>query len=328
MNLMNHVTLNGNGRERVAERPAYIERGGDLVARPPFMHENAHLRSFFLEADAERLQGLCDRVFNGPSGGALHFRPLGNMVLLTFAQIGRIYSTDEAQRQFGMMSEIDIAFWIPMLSQRDGETHLSWYIPYIFVDNPFAMATGREVYGFPKTVAQFQIPEKTTSREAYWVEAMALERFQPEARIEWQRIFEVVPVEEGKNGSRPGALSEAGRLWPALLGGGDSLPARLALSWRHLRKREVPILFLRQLRDIEEPTRAAYLEVIEAPARLTRFHRGGLLPAPFEVRFTANATFPIAEELGLRPAGHPVRSALWMAFDFLMDRGKTLWRAR
>ncbi len=319
--------LNVNNLEVATTLPPYVERGGDLVARQPFMHENAHLRCFFLEAAADKLQALCDRVFNVPSGGALEFRPLGNTILLTFAQIGRIYSTDEDQRQLGTMSEIDVAFWLPLLSWRAGKPFLSWYIVYIFVDNPFAMATGREVYGFPKTLAQFQIPQETASRQPYWVETMAMERFHPESRIRSQRIFEVVPGDPGQNGAGPESLAAAGRLWPVLPGQGERLSTRLALGWRQLRKRETPILFLRQLRDIEEPTRAAYLEVIEAPARVTRLRRGGSLPGSFEVRFAANATFPIAEELGLRPEGHPVRGALWVEFDFLMDAGKTLWRA-
>jgi hypothetical protein len=310
----------------------YIERGGDLVAYQPFMQEQTHMRCFFLKGDRDKLQDLCDRVFNRPSGYALNFQPLGSTVLLSFAQIESIYSVNEDSPHLGSMSEIDVAFWIPMLSQRDSGLHLSWYVAYIFVDNPLAMATGREVYGFPKTIAQFQIPKEMNSPESYWVETAALKKFHSQSRMTNERIFEVVPRLNSQQKGKPfQSLNDLRLLLPMLTGGGKGLQSQITMSWYHFRNiaasRKSDILFLRQLRDIRNPAVAAYQEVIEAPARVTDFHRGGWLPGSFDVHLQSNATFPIAEELGLDMGGHPVQAAFWVEFDFLMDVGQTLWRS-
>ena len=227
------------------------------------------------------------------------------------------------------MPEIDVTFWLPLLSEREGKLHLSWYIPYIFVDNPFAMATGREVYGFPKTIAQFQMPEKLTDSAPYWVETLAMERFQADSTSQPMHILEVIHTGGHKrNPAQP--LETVQSLFTMLLGEEENLSTRVALGRQHvlnmLKTQEVQTVFLRQLRDIKNPTIAAYQEIIQAPSRVARIHRGGFLPGSFEMRLSSNASFPIAEELGLNPDRNPVKGAYWMDFDFFLDVGKTLWK--
>ena len=307
--------------------PLFIERGGELAARPPFLQENTHLRCFVLEANREKLQVMCDHVFNEPTGGAVTFRPFSNIILLTFAQIDRIYSLYGNDAGRGAMPEIDVAFWIPLLSEREGRLHLSWYNPYIFVDNPFAMATGREVYGFPKTIAQFQIPENHASPDAYWVETQAIDRFQADATSRLMRVLEVV-----RTGGRKQRLSQPGEavqsIISLLIGEHETLATRLSLGRQNLQNliqtQEVKMVFLRQFRDVQNPTVAAYQEVIEASSRVARIQKGGFLPGSYELHLPLNASFPIAETLGLDSERNPVKGAYWMDFDFFLDGGKTI----
>jgi len=309
--------------------PLFVDRGGELVARPPFLQENTHLRCFFLEAKRGKLQSVCDQVFNQPTRGALNFRPLSNAILLTFAKIDRIYSMYGSDSERGAMPEIDVAFWLPLLSEREGKIHLSWYMPYIFVDNPFAMATGREVYGFSKTIAQFQIPEKFSSTDSYWVETLAMERFQADSRSKPMRVLEVVQTGNGRRRNAAQPLDTVRSLYTMLAGEKENLSTQFTLGWHHfqniVKTQEVQMVFLRQLRDIRNPAVASYQEIIEAPSRVARVHQGGFLPGSFELRLTTNASFPIAEELGLDPERNPVKGACWMDFDFFLDVGQTLW---
>ena len=306
----------------------FIERGGELVARPPFLQENAHLRCFVLEAQREKLQTACDQAFNEPSGGAITFRPFSNIILLTFTKIDRIYSLHGTDAERGGMPEIDVAIWMPILSDRNGKLHLSWYNPYIFVNNPFAMATGREVYGFPKTIAQFQIPELKSSPEPYWVETLAMERFQADSLSQHMRVLEVIRTEHTQNA--PQQIEAVQSLISMLTGENENVSTRLSLGWQNLQSivqtQEIQMAFLRQLRDIHQPTVAAYQEIIEAPSRVARFHQGGVLSGVFEVRLPRNASYPIAESLGLDTERNPVKGAYWMDFDFFLDVGKTLWK--
>jgi uncharacterized protein with NAD-binding domain and iron-sulfur cluster len=309
--------------------PGFVERGGELCPRPPFLHSRTRLRCFWLKGDPGRLKEICDRSFNLPSGGATDFRPLSSAVLLTFATIERIASTDHRDRELGWSSEIDVAFWIPMVTRRDGAPRLAWTIPYIFVDNPFAMASGREIYGFPKTIGTFTFPDDVTVRAPYTVDAIGLALRSPETRAVSQRMFEVVPI-----GTTPTSLLsfDAFRQTLLLLGASDrgilsGLSAGLTGFGAAIADGAVPIVLLRQLRDMTDPSRAAYQEIIEAPARVVRVHRGGLIPGGYEVRFRPSASHPIADDLGMNPNGEPVTGAFWVDFDFVMDRGRRLFCA-
>ncbi|MEM7118876.1 MAG: acetoacetate decarboxylase family protein [Chloroflexota bacterium] len=314
----------------IMKNTPYIERGGDLVVRHPFMMEKTHMRCFFMDAAPDKLQTLCDKLFNAPTNNVFQFRPLSNTVLLAFAQIEKAYSAPD--QHHGSMVEVDVAFWIPLLYQRAGEFRLAWYISYVFVDNPYAMASGREIYGFPKTLAQFQIPEATGSHEPYWVDSFGLENAGSGARYRMLRLFELRRTGKASNEfleKRP--FKTAHHLYNSLFGGQESSVTRWQLRQRYLHnlrhKQHVPVLFLRQLRDIQDPNRAAHQEILEAPANITRFWRGGLLPNDYNLHLTPNASFPIAEELGLCPDEHPIKSAFWVDFDFCMDKGQTLWQA-
>lgn len=268
-------------------------------------------------------------MFNAPSGGIFSFRPFSNIVLLTFAKIDTIYSLHGHDAERGGMPEIDVAFWVPMLYEHEGSLHLAWYNPYIFVDNPYAMATGREGFGFPKTLAQFQIPGQKTSTDPYWVKTLAMERFRTDSISQEMRVVEVIRTRHAQAPLQQ--LATVQSLIAMLTGENENLSTRVVVGLQNLQKmiatREIQMVFLRQLRDIHDPTVAAYQEIIKAPTRVARLHRVGVLDGVFEVRLPVNASFPIADDLGLDTDRNPVKGAYWMDFDFFLDVGKTLWKS-
>jgi hypothetical protein len=292
------------------------------------LQENTHLRCFFLEAKQEKLQVMCDQVFNAPTGGALKFRPFSNIILLTFAKIEQIYSLYGMDAERGKMPEIDVAFWVPLLYEHEGQLQLAWYNPYIFVDNPFAMATGREGYGFPKALAQFQIPGQLSSTSPYWVKTLAMERFKTDSISQPMQVVEVIRTRHAQHPVQQLATIQS--LLAMLTGENERVSTRVTLGWQNLQQmlktHEIHMVFLRQLRDIHRPEVAAYQEIIEAPSRVARVHRVGVIDGVFEVRLPANASFPIAEDLGLNVESNPVKGAYWMDFDFFLDVGKTIWK--
>ena len=119
--------------------------------------ERARLYCFFVEADRARVQELCDRVLKQPTGGALRYRvPRLPPVILTFGVIAGLRSLHPDHAGRGSASEPEAAIWVPAVAQRleDGhyvDDHLTIFMPYIWVDDPIAFASGREVYGFAKT---------------------------------------------------------------------------------------------------------------------------------------------------------------------------------
>ena len=144
-------------RSRPSQRTAYIEYGALATAPGPLICERARLYCFFVATDRARAQQLCDRVFKQPTGGALRYLvPRLPGVILTFGTIAGLRSLHPAHAGRGSASEPEAAIWVPTIAQRfqDGhyvDDHLAIFMPYIWVDDPIAFASGREVYGYPKT---------------------------------------------------------------------------------------------------------------------------------------------------------------------------------
>jgi uncharacterized protein with NAD-binding domain and iron-sulfur cluster len=145
-------------RTHAARRSSrYVEYGALATAPGPLLCERARLYCFFVDTDHARVQHLCDRVLKQPTGGALRYRvPRLTPVILTFGTIAGLRSLHEDHAGRGSASEPEAAIWVPTIGQRlvDGryvDDHLAIFMPYIWVDDPIAFASGREVYGFAKT---------------------------------------------------------------------------------------------------------------------------------------------------------------------------------
>lgn len=308
--------------------PPFIERGGEQIHRGPYQQDATDLRAFFIRGDRRRLTALCERSFAAPSGGAIRCRPLSDLIVLSFAQIGRLGSRDPAHRERGWVTEIDVAFWIPVLVDiiqgGAAQRSLAWVIPYIFVDQSCAMITGREVYGFPKAQGRFEIPATPPSDEPYRVFAPVLETFAPTTPLVEHEILELRRRAAPTTAPTPITLREAlelalGDAPLATLGAGlGGLPGLL--------RGEVPVLLLRQLRDLADPSRAAFQEILLAPARTTALRSSAPIVGEFELELFDTASYPIARDLGLAPVT-PIRAAFHLDFDFTMERGRTLFMA-
>jgi len=312
----------------------YIERGGELVLRGPFAQNGTRLYAFLLPADSERLGRLCDRYLNI---GETRYRPLGPFVALVGADIAQIRSLHPEDAKKGVMPEKDVAFWVPVVAGSDASgvfvpSHVAWFLPYIFVDNPAAMATGREIYGFPKLSGRISLTEPEGRGAMVTVDALAIDRYSPASLAKEQRILEV----RRKADDERGALS---RLWDVLENATDGLAsgfldaakalvedAQAEAVSNALREvsptRPVRMAFLKQVRDVGDSSRACYQSVVEAVARVTAFRGGGPLDGPFEVRISRLASHPMVSELGLSGDRIEPVFAAWMDFDFDIDEGE------
>ena len=61
--------------------PDYVEFGGLGSAPGPLQCDDTTLYVFGLQADHAKLDALCQKVFNTPTGGAVDYRPLGDQVI-------------------------------------------------------------------------------------------------------------------------------------------------------------------------------------------------------------------------------------------------------
>jgi hypothetical protein len=321
-------------------RPKFVDQGGKQTFAQPFTLDGTQFRGFLLDADPGALGRVLDRSLNDPAGGAVCYRPLAPFVLLGYANNRKMRP---AGPEIGWMPEKDIAFWIPAASIKDEGgvqfiERVAWFLTYVFVDNAWACASGREIYGFAKEMSTIETPAQGSLLLS--IDTLAFERYAPEAEAVVQRILEVNRRDGGPLGaleSAWGSLDEAFRaILGALFGASGSivLPG-LGLAaeiWEFLTQHEVPLVFLKQFRDAANGSLACYQAVVEALAKVLAFHSGGFLAGDYTVAIRTLESHPIVTELGLvadprSPGTFSVKSAFAVEFDFVLENGREVWHA-
>jgi hypothetical protein len=93
-----------------------------------------------------------------------------------------------------------------------------------------------------------------------------------------------------------------------------------------LTHREVPLVFLKQFRDVNQGDRACYQAIVEAPATLLSFRGGGALRGKYLLQIKSLDTFPLVRDLGLKASKQEAIGAWYTEFDFVMGTGREVWR--
>jgi hypothetical protein len=252
------------------------------------------------------------------------------------------------------MREIDIAFFIPVLRFHGVlPTGVAFFAPYLFVDIPQAVATGREVHGYRKDLGT-SFSDVDIHADAWvakaadlthvdaWAVAAAGERLRP------HRLIDVaLPAAAGAPVAWPSQEEAVAELVDALTGGDlahllGSASALLGLGAAALQATlkhtlvtlfhalvqgievSLPIVFLRQIRCPHPSGQADVQQVIEAPTRLALAslfaHK---LPGAYALTFYDQASHPFSLELGV-PNGAPVAAslAIEVACDFTLEEAQ------
>ena len=296
-------------RPRALELPPYVEYGGRATTPPPFLSEGGKLRGFLLEGDEERIGELVNRMFNVPAGGSTDYRSLGSNVLLLLGGFERVSCLTPPFDRWGSVAEIMASFWIPVMAGKDlgpafRAERLVLAVPYIFVDNPMSYLGGRETYGYAKTMAQFDPDDAVGERVT--MNAFG-GNFGRDEGAAWRPFLEVEEVGE-KDGAPQRALEGPAGLvrrlvgeLPAFNAEGEIVLADLELTAdliENMLAGEVHQLFLKQFRDAEDGTRAAYQSVVEAPCKILRVSNR-LVGRDADVTINQLDSHPIAQEMGV-----------------------------
>ncbi|HKW90481.1 MAG TPA: acetoacetate decarboxylase family protein [Methylomirabilota bacterium] len=310
--------------------PAYVPRGGELVYRQPYQGLGARQHVFFLRGDPAALQATFDRAIAGPSAGAVSIRPYTSLVAITVLHIDTIRSTDPPDSEVGAgIEEHEVAIWtIGVERHRHAPV---FFTPYLFVDSGMAMAAGREVFGLPKQDARFTITGSPTP-ELVKMDLLGVDRFSPTTPFAWRPALELRRV--GPGSARAMAwrtLTDAARALGAAMGQG--LPhliedAELAIKMMAiLAGGSLPVLALKQFRDVAQPDRACYQAITESPIQVTAIHGGGLL-GDYQLTVHDLDSVPIRRDLGLGPDPLTPLAAWWIDYDFRLEAGVERWNAR
>lgn len=312
-------------------RPPFIYRGGGMMMHPPFKQKDSLLFGFFLKGDADKLQALCDRYLNAVAGEQYLFEPLSQYVMLTLTRINKDYSLHPADRAKGWGKEIDASFWVPVgryiiRNNQKVLDKIHWFSPYIWVDHPMTILNGRDIFGYPKYLGRFEMPESPASADLFAMDVNAFKTHSPESEAAYSRLFEVQrkPVT-----GLAGAVEEwdeftdfaqalyqgMSNLESDLIHPDSSLMLQLLSG---LKQPHLPQLFLKQFPD-GNGENAVYQALMTSPAMIKKFRCAGLLLGDYEFTLQSIASVPIAEDLGIAVGTHDVALGFYVDFDFTIE---------
>lgn len=302
----------------------YVNHGYQLVFEPPFIADDVGFFGFMIDADKEKLQAMIDKTLNEPLGRPGAFVPAGDFLMLAACKLPSLRSSAPGFDMMGTYAENEVAFWVPVIDTKRAK--LFWAFPYIWVDNPFAFAMGRELYGFPKGIGTITLPDDPSNPDLFALETMGVKEFGPDAVGE---NMELMTIKRGEGERGDDTIFQdlekmVEELVTVLKDGFNFLKhIRLAIhtidDLLHLR---MPMVFLKQFRDVTNYAEACYQAVIESEAGATKLHTGRLYSGEFQITINECASAPIVADLGLA-TGTPIESklAFYMNFDFEIAQG-------
>ena len=310
------------------QMPGYIERGGEQELLPPCGLYGSQFYVFILQGNRANLQNLLDRLFNRPSGGALKYEAFSDYVAVMFTHVDRLTSAEPSQ---GWAAYGDIAMWVPVIDRQGLLPSFKMYPVYMVVDNGSTMATGREIFGFPKEMGWFlepQIPEfigdLAVDVTGYAADSATKQSIR-------SRLYAV----QRETGNTPAAFSPLASARQVLdelekamtILHGESLEEKFVVGFDIFKNMfSIPALGLKQVRDIQNPSNAVFQSVVEAPLGITKFRDARLLTDKYTFTLNDLASHPVASDTGLKVGSQDVVFAFWLFADFELGTGRTNWQ--
>lgn len=152
----------------------YNESGGNQIfgkmpLKPPFEFDDVRVMVFPLRANISKLNDFCHSYLDLWNDQDMVFRPAAPYVFLMVLHYGKMGSgTSSRARNLGWVAQNEVAFTVPLecwkkkrgINSSDEElVFQDWagVSPFIYVDDQVSMTTGREVYGWPKTMSKVEL---------------------------------------------------------------------------------------------------------------------------------------------------------------------------
>ncbi|MDL2352413.1 MAG: NAD(P)-binding protein [Pseudomonadota bacterium] len=325
--------LSEGGQAMAAQLPQFVEHPGVANYPGPITLNQTKMWAFMLQADRAKMTAWCQAIFDAPSGGAVRVLPLSSYMMMTVVDIGTGRFVDAPQ--MGWSAERELTFWIPAVrvEERDGKSvavALAMTMPYLVLNNPVAIAAGREIFGYFKQAGHIALPGDPGHNQTLTVDLFATKAFGADSEEKYQRLLTLTPTL-----SQPSPLTKAAKTFA---GGAQELYHLLAADDRDwhtslrltegvladLLKEQIPQLFLKQFRDIADGTRACYQAITQANGQVTRFDS-----APQMTEYAMNlehlASSPVAADFGI--AAQQTVLGAEFEYDMTIQPGQVLWQA-
>jgi hypothetical protein len=320
--------------------PFYVEGPANVVGNLPYIGYGATLQGFMFNGDRARLQRVCDTMLNRPAGGAVNFSVVTSQVFLSALYQPRVQSADPADQSAGYVPEIDVGFWTLTFGGRTDKVAdwaFRWLPIWLFVDNGAAIATGREVFGYPKMQARFEgktanSTNPTDASVGVWTHVF--ETFQHDECAKEFKLFSLTPSggPTPAKGGHAMTLDKSAADFRSVIRGdnqliGQSLPFDgLMPPMISMLKVKMPMVFLKQFRDVSEVRRACYQAITAVGVETLDVLDIGTFATTYRLQIEVAASHPIEELLGIESGAEPSFS-FWAKQNFLVGFGEKIWTA-
>lgn len=271
----------------------FIDYDGEGQLPPPYRFTGVSITSFRLQSSLDAVQALCDRFLNICTAQARGFKYVAasqyvDLEIVTYPRMESQIPPFNVQG-FSTQNEMYFRVLVARLDVADNmiiPSDLAWFFPYIFVDNPWSLISGREIIAFPKNLGKFLLQ---TGANPYPMEisAFVLDRYRPDTRLTMKPVIEI------KSANRPANRPPAGTWpWGDMDFSGVSPALRTFLD--SLTIFTVPALKsigLKQFRDAETPANACYQALVQSEFTASNI-RSNLLNAA-DISITQADSLPI-----------------------------------
>ncbi|MGE0729936.1 MAG: NAD(P)-binding protein [Acidimicrobiia bacterium] len=319
-------------RDSAFEAPALA---GALTAVPgPYASDSTTLYTWLAEVDPQRAAAVARRCFDELTGGAVRVEPIGSLALLTAGDISSVSSESPAYRALGRLSEKQVVVWLPCrvhwdptaAHRRPEPPAFALFVPYIWVDNPMSLTTGREGLGWPKAMADFDPVDGLSLPLSLSV--YGLERYSPDSAARGGLPLLSITASAGEGAGEVAdevvSVAELGvRLAAAAAEafGGHGAEAIGAIV-EALRERGLPQLFAKSLIAADDDARNDFNEIVTAQATVRSWGETRLL-GPCELVVHDVASHPLRTDLGLQSQRLPF--GFRIELDFVQESGAVRW---
>lgn len=308
-------------------------RVGALTAVPgPYASDKTTLYAWLAEIDPERAAAVAQRCFADMTDGAVTVEPVGSLAMITAGDIGAVSSLSPAYRRLGRLGEKQVVVWLPCHVRWGAEAArttpppppFALFVPYIWVDNPMSLTTGREGLGWPKAMADFD-PAEGIGVPLH-LSVYGLEHYSPDTPARGGLPLLSIVAPEGGSAVAEEVVSLvelSARLAAAALEsfGTDAADAVTALA-RAVSSRGLPQLFAKSMIAADDDARADFASVVTAAATVLSWRDATLL-GPCELVVHDVASHPVRRDLGLQSQTLPI--GFRIELDFRQESGQLRW---
>jgi hypothetical protein len=320
----------------------YIDKDYIYGAPPPYTCENAAMYLFVIEGDQAKIQAYLDLCLNLPANNIRHYTAISRFMMVSFVHIEKV-RTGGAYLNKGYAPETEVTFWILTLGMSNGllgwhidllPPHPAFFAPFLFINTMPPLVGGREIFGFNKQWGEITMPKQPSDPACFSVDVFGFKEYGYDVEASTHRLLTIsrtdadsLTMPTNDAWTKPGALlhaaaKELGVHQTPLKQGGEALAEDFFLNLFDV---SVPEVFLKELRDIADPSKAAYQAITEASSRITRM-TSGLLDGDFAIDLEALASMPIGELFGL-PQQMRSLFSMWVNVDMTIQPGNVVWEA-